>query len=91
MADACSHTSTLTHACQPPCFPRRYARMSLGSTRLFKQVHRGAVTWMDLDRSEGGRYLLSGSADASVAVFDLQHDPASSCGEEDAEVWDLCL
>ena len=65
--------------------------MSLGSTRLFKQVHRGAVTWMDLDRSEGGRYLLSCSADASVAVFDLQHDPASSCGEEDAEVWDLCL
>ncbi|GAX76294.1 hypothetical protein CEUSTIGMA_g3739.t1 [Chlamydomonas eustigma] len=55
---------------------RRLAGLQLDGSRLLKKTHRGAVTGLDLDRAEH-RYLLSGSADATVAIFDIQQDQSA--------------
>ena len=36
-----------------------------------ESVHKGGVTWLDLDGIEH-RWLLAAAADASVAVYDIQ-------------------
>uniref|UniRef100_A0A7S0WP23 DNA excision repair protein ERCC-8 n=1 Tax=Chlamydomonas leiostraca TaxID=1034604 RepID=A0A7S0WP23_9CHLO len=50
---------------------RRCAGLELARSRNLSEVHVGGVTWLELDTTEH-RYLLTGGADGSVAVYDTQ-------------------
>ncbi|CAM8911308.1 unnamed protein product [Rhodiola kirilowii] len=49
----------------------RVASIDLSNHKEFVSPHKGAINSLQVDLAEG-RYLLSGAADASVAVFDVQ-------------------
>lgn len=49
----------------------RQASITLSNHKEFLSPHKGAINSLQVDLAEG-RYLLSGAADASVAVFDVQ-------------------
>uniref|UniRef100_A0A7N0TIJ6 DNA excision repair protein ERCC-8 n=1 Tax=Kalanchoe fedtschenkoi TaxID=63787 RepID=A0A7N0TIJ6_KALFE len=49
----------------------RVASIQLSNHKEFVSPHKGAINCLQVDLAEG-RYLLSGAADASVAVFDVQ-------------------
>ena len=49
------------HSCSgPPLSSLRHRSLRLLEHRGLRKVHRGAVTWLDLDRSEGGRSVMEG-------------------------------
>ncbi|KAG7667760.1 putative WD repeat-containing protein ATCSA-1 [Nannochloris sp. 'desiccata'] len=50
---------------------RRFSSLQLSQRKLFRSVHRGGVSWLDLDHVEE-RYLLSCASDASIAIYDTQ-------------------
>ncbi|PKU72690.1 WD repeat-containing protein ATCSA-1 isoform X1 [Dendrobium catenatum] len=50
---------------------RRVAALQLSNRKEIVSPHRGAVNSIQVDLTEG-RYLLSGSSDASVAIYDIQ-------------------
>ncbi|XP_020592758.1 DNA excision repair protein ERCC-8-like [Phalaenopsis equestris] len=50
---------------------RRVAALQLSNRKEIVSPHRGAVNSVQVDLTEG-RYLLSGSSDASVAIYDIQ-------------------
>ncbi|PON72952.1 Guanine nucleotide-binding protein, beta subunit [Parasponia andersonii] len=49
----------------------RVAKLQLSNHKDVVSPHRGAINSLQVDLTEG-RYLLSGSSDASVAVYDIQ-------------------
>lgn len=49
----------------------RVASFHLSGARQFSRAHDGGICWLDLEKVEH-RYLLSSSADASVALHDTQ-------------------
>ena len=54
----------------------RVRSLGFQTSSQISSIHKGAVTWLDLEHAEN-RYLLAGSADCSVAVYDVAQ-PVSS-------------
>lgn len=50
-------------------------------------MHKGGVTWLDLERAES-RYLLASAADCSIAVYDVAQ-PGTADGQEAANAQDF--
>nr|DAD21312.1 TPA_asm: hypothetical protein HUJ06_022775 [Nelumbo nucifera] len=50
----------------------RIASLELSNHKEIISPHRGAINTLEVDLTEG-RYLLSGAADGSAAVYDVQH------------------
>ncbi|KAL3160881.1 hypothetical protein ABBQ38_009274 [Trebouxia sp. C0009 RCD-2024] len=48
----------------------RVRSLAFDTSKQISSIHKGGVTWLHLERSEN-RYLLAGSADCSVAVYDV--------------------
>ena len=49
----------------------RARALQVSVEKSVESVHRGGVTWLDLDGIEH-RWLLSVAADASIAAYDVQ-------------------
>ncbi|XP_068312302.1 WD repeat-containing protein ATCSA-1-like [Pyrus communis] len=58
----------------------RIQTLELSNHKDIMSPHRGSVNSLQLDLTEG-RYLLSGTSDASAAVFDVQHGTNYGGGE----------
>ena len=52
-------------------FTCRAESLHIANQKSIDSVHKGGVTWLELDCVEH-RYLLAGAADASVAAYDVQ-------------------
>ncbi|XAR48423.1 hypothetical protein NMG60_11031245 [Bertholletia excelsa] len=50
----------------------RVSSLQLSNHKEIISPHRGSVNSLQIDLTEG-RYLLSGSSDASIAIYDVQH------------------
>ncbi|CAM9729818.1 unnamed protein product, partial [Discosporangium mesarthrocarpum] len=48
----------------------RLRRLELNVNVEIKSNHNGPIIWLDIDGTEG-RYLLTGGADCTIAIFDL--------------------
>ncbi len=56
----------------------RVRSLGFDTSKQISSIHKGGVTWLDLEHAEH-RYLLAGSADCSVAVYDVaQPVPANT-------------
>jgi hypothetical protein len=54
--------------------PRNWCRkllLGFSNAKVIRSAHGAGITWLDLDHVEQ-RYLLAGSADASVVAYDVQ-------------------
>lgn len=80
---AWNNTALMFH-CICHCIPHSHEGLCQSASLELHQVHKGPVTWLDMDPIEG-RYLLSGSADASIAVYDTFQNPELLKFEEDKE------
>ena len=75
----CSSALTYCHARSAPdranlevlSFTSRAESLHIANQKSIDSVHKGGVTWLELDCVEH-RYLLAGAADASVAAYDVQ-------------------
>lgn len=55
------------------------AQLRLSDSRTFANTFQGGVTCMDLDKVED-RFLLSGGADTTLALFDTHTGSEQVCG-----------
>ncbi len=60
----------------------RARSLGFDTSKQINSIHKGGVTWLDLERADN-RYLLAGSADCSVAVYDVAQ-PTGSSGQQNS-------
>jgi hypothetical protein len=53
------------------CCACRASNLQVSTTKSVDSVHKGGVTWLDLDGIDH-RWLLAAAADASVAAYDTE-------------------
>lgn len=64
----------------------RARSLGFDTSKQISSIHKGGVTWLDLERADN-RYLLAGSADCSVAVYDVAQ-PSGANGQPNSRSGD---